>query len=76
MTMRAKIIEALKSDWHSNLQIIELVKSGSADRTVRNIRENPPIGFKVISRPKKIEGYNSCLEYKLVEVASDGVFNG
>lgn len=71
MTMRAKIIEALKSDWHSNLQIIELVKSGSADRTVRDIKEHPPKDYKVITRKKVIKGYNPCLEYKLVEVTNE-----
>ena len=67
MTMRAKIIDLLQNDWMTNFEVIQEVKSGSADRTVRDIKEHPPIGFKVITRTKKIEGYNPCLEYRLVK---------
>lgn len=69
MTMRERIIQLLKDNWMTNFQVIQEVKSGSADRTVRYIKENPPTGYKVVSRTKKVEGYNPCLEFRLVEVA-------
>ena len=57
----------LKSGWYSNFQICMELKSASADREMRRLRENPPKGFIVAQRPKKIEGYRDCLEYRLVE---------
>ena len=57
----------LKDDWYSNFQICMELKSASADREMRRLRENPPKGYIIIQRPKKIEGYRDCLEYRLVE---------
>lgn len=56
----------LKQGWYSNFQVNMALKSASADRELRRLRENPPAGYIVKSRPKKVEGFNKCLEYKLV----------
>lgn len=68
MKMRERVIDLLKANWVTNFQVQQELKSSSADREVRRVRENPPIGYKVVSRPKKIAGYNPCLEFRLVEV--------
>ena len=57
----------LKQGWYSNFQVCMELKSASADRELRRLRENPPEGYKVVQRPKKVEGYNDCLEYRLVK---------
>ena len=62
----------LKEDWYSNFQICMKLKSASADREMRRLRENPPKGYIVVQRPKKIEGYRDCLEYRLVEETECG----
>lgn len=69
MKQREQVIELLKNSWMTNFQVQQELKSSSADREVRRVRENPPQGFKVISRTKKIEGYNPCLEFRLVKEA-------
>ena len=61
------LIEELKERWLSNFQAQQLLKSSSADRTIRRIRENPPEGWAIIQRRKDLtDKYNRCLEYKLV----------
>lgn len=67
MKTREFVINLLMNDWITNFQVQQELKSSSGDREIRRVRENPPIGFKVISRTKKIEGYNTCLEYRLVK---------
>ena len=56
---------ALKNGWVSNNQANLLVKSASGDRRLREIREKPPEGYKMIERPKK---NCKCKEFMLVEV--------
>lgn len=56
----------LKEDWHSNFQVCMKLKSASADRELRRLRENPPKDYVIIQRPKKVEGFNNCLEYRLI----------
>lgn len=69
---RQIIIEALKENWLSSYQIQQLVKSSSGDRSMRSIRSNPPEGFMIIQRPKEVpEGYNRCLEYRLVSTEKE-----
>lgn len=67
MTIRQEVEEKIKKQWYSYFRINMEVKSSSADRELRNIRQNPPEGYKVIQRPFKMDGYRSCLEFKLVE---------
>jgi hypothetical protein len=68
-TLRNKVIEKLKEDWYSNFGINVACKSGSADRIMRFIRENPPEGYFIDQRKKEQpKKYNPCLEYKLCEV--------
>lgn len=72
MTMREQIINLLKNEWLTNFQVQQELKSSSADREVRRVRENPPTGYKVISRKKDMpKGYNPCLEFRLVEVSNE-----
>lgn len=67
MTIKQQVIEKLKKGWYSNFQINMEVKSSSADREVRRIRENPPEGWIIVQRKKLLpDGYNPCLEYTLM----------
>lgn len=69
MSNKEILIEALKENWISNYQAQQIVHSSSGDRTLRNIRQNPPEGYQFVQRPKDVpEGYNKCLEYKLIEI--------
>ena len=69
ITQREKLIELLKKNWMSSFQMQLAVMSSGADRTMRRIREYPPEGYVIESRPKKVpDGYGKCFEYKLVEV--------
>ena len=69
MNNKEILIEALKNEWISNYQAQQIVHSSSGDRTLRRIRENPPEGYHIIQRPKDVpEGYNKCLEYRLIEI--------
>lgn len=68
-TLRDRVIKLLKSGWYSNFQINMKIKSSSADRIMRYIRENPPEGFYINQRKKKQpKEFNPCLEYTLSEV--------
>jgi len=69
-TDREVITEQLKVHWLSNWQVQQLVHSSSGDRTLRTIRQFPPIGYIMEQRQKKVpEGYNKCLEYRLVKIS-------
>ena len=57
----------LKQNWYSNFQLCMELKSASADRDLRSLREKLPEGYEMKQRPKKVEGYNDCLEYRLVK---------
>ena len=52
------LIKILKKRWLSNFKACELIKSASADRLIRFIRENPPKDYEFIERTKhsKIDG--------------------
>lgn len=65
MTQREVMEKALKERWLTAYQMQQVLKSSSADRIMRFIRENPPAGYKVESRQKKVKGYNTCNEYRL-----------
>lgn len=67
-TIKQGVERRLKAGWYSNFQICMALKSASADRELRRLRENPPKDYVMIQRPKKVEGYNNCLEYRLVRV--------
>ena len=67
MTLKQEVLSLLKTGWYSNFQINMLLKSSSADRAMREIRENPPKGWVVAQRKKIVpENYNKCLEYTLL----------
>ena len=74
-TQKEKLIELLKKNWMSSFQMQQILKSSSADRVMRIIRQNPPEGYVIDCRNKEfpigtdgVKLYNKCLEYKLVEV--------
>ena len=68
-TIKEYVEERLKSGWYSNFQLQMLANSSSADREARRLRENPPEGYMMVKRPKKIllEGQHPCFEYRLVK---------
>lgn len=69
MKLRDEVIELLKGGWYSNFQINMMLKSSSADRTMRFIRENPPQGYYIDQRKKEMpKEYRSCLEYTLKSI--------
>lgn len=68
MTQTDVLTEALKIRWLTAYQMQQVLKSSSADRIMRFIRQNPPVGFKIESRQKKIKGYNTCNEYHLERI--------
>lgn len=70
-TLKDEVIELLKGGWYSNFQINMYLKSSSADREMRRVRENPPKGYVIEQRKKKMSkllGYRDCLEYTLKAV--------
>lgn len=69
-TLKQRVIDLLKGGWYSNFQINMILKSSSADRIMRVVRENPPEGFFIEQRKKKQpKEFNPCLEYTLSEVS-------
>lgn len=69
ITATEALTERLKQTWMSNWQIQQYLQSSSGDRIMRRIRSNPPFGYVMESRPKKVpEGYNKCLEYRLTKI--------
>lgn len=70
-TLKQDVIDLLKKGWYSNFQINMELKSSSADRIMRFVRENPPAGYAIEQRKKDLPkelGYRNCLEYTLAEV--------
>lgn len=65
MTQKEVMERALKERWLTAFQMQQVLRSSSADRIMRFIRENPPAGYKIESRQKKIKGYPTCNEYRL-----------
>lgn len=68
MRQRDILERALKERWLTAYQMQQVLKSSSADRIMRFIRECPPVGFTVESRQKKVKGYNTCNEYRLLPI--------
>jgi len=70
VNQRNILTELLKRFWLSAYQMQQAIQSSSADRIMRFIREEPPEGYSVRQIDKKIEGYEDCLQYKLVKNGS------
>ena len=70
MTIKKQVEELLKTGWFSNFQIQQIIKSSSADREARRLRNNPPDGFIFKQRNKqKIKPeQRNCLEYTLERI--------
>ena len=62
-TLRSQVIKLLKEHWLSNTQLVLITRHNSAERTARDIRNNPPEGYCMVSRPK--DCVTRCLEFKL-----------
>ena len=71
MTQKQKLTNLLFENWLTSFQMQMYLKSSSADRIMRFIRENPPKGYEVISRKKKVKGYPICNEYKLEKIINE-----
>ena len=54
MNQKERLTEELKQRWMSAYEMQQFLKSSSADRIMRTIRENPPAGWLIVDRPKKI----------------------
>lgn len=67
MTLRQKVEELLKDGWYSNFQIQMFIKSSSADREARRVRENPPEGYEFKQRVKE-NSERHCYEYTLARI--------
>lgn len=52
-TKTETLIKILKKRWLSNFKACELIKSASADRLIRFIRENPPKDYEFLERTKR-----------------------
>ena len=70
VNQRNLLTELLKVFWLSAYQMQQALKSSSADRIMRFIREEPPEGYSVRQIDKKVDGYEDCLQYKLVKNGS------
>jgi ribosome biogenesis protein Nip4 len=69
MTQEFKLMKLLKQNYMSSFQMQMALYSSSADRVMRRIRKNPPIGYKIVQRKKDVpEGYGNCFEYKLEKI--------
>ena len=66
-TQEEKVIKLLKRGWFSNYQMQQRLKSSSADRVFRRVREKGLDGYEFKQRPKK-NAPVSCLEYRIVKV--------
>ena len=50
MTQREQLISELQKGWLSNFKASLLMRSHNADRVIRDIRANPPVGYAFIER--------------------------
>lgn len=73
-TIKEYVEERLKAGWCSNFQLQMMANSSSADREARRLAANPPDGYTMVKRPKKIllEGQHPCFEYRLVKKSEEG----
>lgn len=65
-----RLIKLLENGWISNWQACYELKSAHADRWIRKLRANPPVGYIIEERKKheKIDGYSvHYKEYRLIK---------
>ena len=67
-TIRQRVEEILKTGWFSNFQLNMILRTSSADREARRVRENPPAGYKFITRIIAFYFLFSCYEFMLEEL--------
>mgnify|MGYP003320497623 CR=1 FL=1 len=76
MTMKEELVEKLKQKWMSNYMMAQEMKSASAGSLARKIRQCPPEGYTMIQRPKDVPaGYHKCLEFRLVKLGQQRLFD-
>ena len=69
-TKAKRLIELLQKGWISNWKACYELKSAHADRWIRKLRANPPIGYIVEERKRDevIDGYSvHYKEYRLAK---------
>jgi len=67
-TQEEKVTSLLKRGWFSNFGMQQALKSSSADRAFRRVREKGLDGWKIIQRIKKNAPVR-CYEYRIVKEA-------
>ena len=67
MTQEQKVVELLKRGWYSNYAMQQKLKSSSADRAFRRVRERGLDGYEFKQRVKK-NAPVYCLEYRIVKL--------
>ncbi len=67
LTQEEKVISLLKRGWFSNYQMQQQLKSSSADRTFRRVREKGLDGYEFKQRLKK-NSSSRCFEYRIVKL--------
>jgi hypothetical protein len=67
-TQEQQVVELLKKGWFSNFGMQQKLKSSSADRAFRRAREKGLDGYEFKQRTKKVNGYNTCYEYRIVKL--------
>lgn len=66
-TQEEKVIKLLKRGWFSNYQMQQQLKSSSADRAFRRVREKGLDGWEFKQRQKR-NAPCKCLEYRIVKL--------
>ena len=66
-TQEEKVVSLLKRGWYSNFGMQQKLKSSSADRAFRRVREKGLDGYEFKQRQKKGAPVY-CLEYRIVKV--------
>ena len=74
MSLKERIEEFLKTGWRSNYEMQQWVKSSAADSIARKIRQNPPEDYIMRQRPRNIDGYHKCLEFRLIKLGQQSLF--
>ena len=66
-TQEQKVVKLLKRGWFSNFGMQQALKSSSADRAFRRVREKGLDGYEFKQRQKK-NAPVYCLEYRIVKL--------
>ena len=67
LTQEQQVVSLLKRGWFSNYQMQQKLKSSSADRAFRRVREKGLDGYEFKQRVKK-DSPVRCFEYRIVKL--------